>query len=80
VREEGRERGKFIRVEIEDNGPGISEKDLPHIFSPFFTTKSSGTGLGLAICYHIVNEHAGLIRVDSREGAGACFKVSLLIA
>jgi two-component system nitrogen regulation sensor histidine kinase GlnL len=80
VREEGRERGTFIRVEIEDNGPGISEKDLPHIFSPFFTTKSSGTGLGLAICYHIVNEHAGLIRVDSREGAGACFKVSLRIA
>jgi two-component system nitrogen regulation sensor histidine kinase GlnL len=80
VREEGRERGKFIRIEIEDDGRGISETDLPHIFSPFFTTKSGGTGLGLAICYRIVNEHAGLIRVDSREGAGACFKVSLLIA
>jgi two-component system, NtrC family, nitrogen regulation sensor histidine kinase GlnL len=80
VREEGRERGKFIRVEIEDDGRGIAEKDLPHIFSPFFTTKSGGTGLGLAICYRIVNEHAGLIRVDSREGVGACFKVSLLMA
>jgi two-component system, NtrC family, nitrogen regulation sensor histidine kinase GlnL len=80
VREEGRERGKFIRIEVEDDGPGITEEDLPHIFSPFFSTKSGGTGLGLAICYRIVNEHAGLIRVESRAGAGACFKVSLLIA
>lgn len=80
VREEGRDRGKFIRVEVEDDGPGITEQDLPHIFSPFFSTKSGGTGLGLAICYRIINEHGGLIRVESREGAGASFKVSLLIA
>ncbi|HTM07941.1 MAG TPA: ATP-binding protein [Verrucomicrobiae bacterium] len=80
VREQGRERGKFIRVEIEDQGVGIKEADLPHIFSPFFSTKNGGTGLGLAICYRIINEHGGLIRVESREGAGACFKVSLLIA
>ena len=80
VREQGGERGKFIRVEIEDNGPGIKEGDLPQIFSPFFSTKNGGTGLGLAICYRIINEHGGLIRVESREGAGACFKVSLLMA
>jgi two-component system, NtrC family, nitrogen regulation sensor histidine kinase GlnL len=80
VREQGRERGKFLRVEIEDNGPGITEQDLPQIFSPFFSTKNGGTGLGLAICYRIINEHGGLIRVESREGAGACFKVSLLMA
>jgi len=80
IREQGRERGKFIRVDIEDNGPGIKDEDLPHIFSPFFSTKSGGTGLGLAICYRIINEHGGLIRVESRAGAGACFKVSLLVA
>jgi two-component system nitrogen regulation sensor histidine kinase GlnL len=80
IREEGKERGKFIWVDIEDGGPGIKEEDLPHIFSPFFTTKGNGTGLGLAICYRIIKEHGGLIRVESREGSGAVFKVSLRVA
>jgi len=80
IREQGRERGKFIWVDIEDDGPGIKEEDLPHIFSPFFSTKNNGAGLGLSVCYRIVKEHGGLIRVESREGAGASFKVSLLVA
>ncbi|HEY3302618.1 MAG TPA: ATP-binding protein [Candidatus Binatia bacterium] len=80
IREQGRERGKFIWVDIEDDGPGIKEADLPHIFSPFFSTKSNGSGLGLAICYRVIKEHGGLIRVDSREREGASFKVSLLVA
>lgn len=79
IREHGR-RGKFIWVDFEDDGPGIKDEDLPNIFSPFFSTKNNGTGLGLAVCYRIVKEHGGLIRVDSREGAGASFKVSLLVA
>jgi len=80
IREQGRERGKFISVDIEDTGPGIKDEHLPHIFSPFFTTKNTGTGLGLAVCYRIIKEHGGLIRVESREGKGAIFKVSLLVA
>jgi signal transduction histidine kinase len=80
IREEGRGRGKFIRVEIQDNGPGISEEHLPYIFSPFFTTKQRGTGLGLAISHRIITEHGGLIRVESRAGEGAVFKISLLVA
>lgn len=80
IREEGKERGKFIWVDVQDNGAGIAEKNLPHIFSPFFTTKNSGTGLGLAICYRIIKEHGGLIRVESREGEGTTFKVSLRVA
>jgi two-component system nitrogen regulation sensor histidine kinase GlnL len=80
IREQGRERGKFIWVDIEDDGPGITDEDLPQIFSPFFSTKNGGTGLGLSICYRIIKEHGGVIRVDSREGAGASFKVSLLVA
>jgi two-component system nitrogen regulation sensor histidine kinase GlnL len=80
IREHGRERGKFIWVDIEDDGPGIKEEDLPHIFSPFFSTKNNGTGLGLSICYRIIKEHGGMIRVESREAAGASFKVSLLVA
>jgi two-component system nitrogen regulation sensor histidine kinase GlnL len=80
IREQGRRRGKFIWVDIEDNGVGIEEEDLPHIFSPFFTTKNSGTGLGLAICYRIIKEHGGLIRIESRVGSGTTFKISLLVA
>ncbi len=80
IREPGRKRENFIWVDVEDDGPGIREEDLPHIFSPFFTTKSNGTGLGLAICYRIIKEHGGLIRVESREGKGTSFKVSLPVA
>jgi two-component system nitrogen regulation sensor histidine kinase GlnL len=80
IREQGKKRNQFIWVDIEDDGPGIKEEDLPHIFSPFFTTKNNGSGLGLAICHRIINEHGGMIRVESREGEGATFKVSLLVA
>lgn len=80
IREEGRERGTFIWVDISDQGSGIKEENLGHIFSPFFTTKSNGTGLGLAISYRIVKEHGGLIRVESREGQGTTFRVSLRVA
>lgn len=80
IREPGGARTNFIWVEVEDDGPGIREEDLPHIFSPFFTTKNNGTGLGLAISYRIIKEHGGLIRVESLEGKGATFKVSLLVA
>ncbi len=80
VREFGKDRGRFIWVDIEDDGVGIKEEDLPRIFSPFFTTKNNGTGLGLAICYRIIKEHGGLIRVESREGHGTTFKVALRVA
>ena len=80
VRDQGSGRGRFIWVEISDQGKGIKEEDLTHIFSPFFSTKNSGTGLGLAICYNIIKEHGGTIRVESTEGKGTTFKVSLLVA
>jgi two-component system nitrogen regulation sensor histidine kinase GlnL len=80
IRGQGTDRSRLIWVDIEDEGIGIKEEDLPHIFSPFFTTKNSGTGLGLAVCYRIVKEHGGLIRVESVEGKGTIFRVSLLVA
>jgi two-component system nitrogen regulation sensor histidine kinase GlnL len=80
IREEGREGRTFIWVDISDNGAGIKEENLAHIFSPFFTTKNHGTGLGLAICYRIIKEHGGLIRVESRVGKGTTLKVSLRVA
>lgn len=80
IRGQGTDRSKLIWVDIEDDGIGIKEEDLAHIFSPFFTTKNNGTGLGLAICYRIVTEHGGLIRVESAQGKGTTFKISLLVA
>jgi signal transduction histidine kinase len=68
-----------VQVEIEDNGCGISETDLPKIFDPGFTTKGVrvGTGLGLAISDQVVSAHGGRIEVVSRLGEGAKFTVSL---
>lgn len=80
IRGQGSDRSRLIWVDIEDEGVGIKEEDLPHIFSPFFTTKNSGTGLGLAVCYRIVKEHGGLIRVESVEGKGTTFRISLVVA
>ncbi len=62
--------GKYVVVEIEDNGPGIPEEVLPKLFTPFFTTKAmgKGTGLGLNISYNIVAKHLGDIRVTSHPG------------
>jgi two-component system, NtrC family, nitrogen regulation sensor histidine kinase GlnL len=80
IRERGTARNRLIWIDIADVGSGIKEQDLPHIFSPFFTTRNNGTGLGLATSYAIVKEHGGLIRVESIEGKGTTFKVSLVVA
>ncbi|HZD41528.1 MAG TPA: ATP-binding protein, partial [Terriglobales bacterium] len=80
IRRSGNARKKVIWVDIQDEGVGIKQEDLSQIFSPFFTTKNNGTGLGLAVSYRIIKEHGGLIRVQSIEGQGTIFKVSLVIA
>lgn len=74
-----RENDDMIRVEICDDGPGISEEDLGHIFTPFFTTKpfGEGTGLGLDLAWRVVvKKHHGDLRVESRPG-NTCFIVLL---
>lgn len=77
VRTRSRQKARLARIDVEDDGPGIEPGNLPHIFSPFFTTKQSGTGLGLAVCHRVITEHGGTIRVESRPGRGTVFKVSL---
>ncbi|HEX3777590.1 MAG TPA: ATP-binding protein [Polyangiaceae bacterium] len=69
-------------IEVSDTGVGISSRDLPHIFDPFYTTKSAGvgTGLGLAICHGIVAELGGEISVSSGENRGSSFRVVLPFA
>jgi two-component system, NtrC family, nitrogen regulation sensor histidine kinase GlnL len=67
-RPRGSSRNRFIRVEVEDTGPGIPPEVQSSLFSPFFTTKAKGTGLGLAISHRIVSDHRGTIRVESEPG------------
>lgn len=74
--------GNWIIVNFSDSGYGISKDNLPHIFSPFYTTKKSGegTGLGLYISYSIIKREGGDISVSSREGVGTTFIVKLPLA
>jgi two-component system sensor histidine kinase PilS (NtrC family) len=65
------------RLEVEDDGPGISPDDLPQIFTPFFTTKARGSGLGLATVQRIVDAHGGTVMAASAPGQGARFTVWL---
>jgi len=69
--------GDYAFVEVRDNGPGIDEVTLRHIFTPFYTTKPAGHGLGLAAVHGIVRGHRGALRVDTVVGRGTCFRVWL---
>jgi PAS domain S-box-containing protein len=66
-----------VRVLVEDNGRGIPKQLVPKIFLPFFTTKTHGTGLGLSLVQKIVLAHNGRIEVQSTEGQGTRFTVTL---
>lgn len=69
--------GDFVKISIRDTGVGIVPDELPNIFKPFYTTKSTGSGLGLAICKKIVDEHRGQIEVESTVGKGTTFTITL---
>ena len=68
--------GDYVEVTVSDNGPGISERDLPKVFDPFFTKRAEGTGLGLTIVHRIIDEHDGHIEVESGT-EGTVFRVTL---
>ncbi len=73
--------GTYALVTVSDNGHGIDEESLKHIFEPFYTTKDigKGTGLGLAMVYGIVKEHQGYIMPSSKPGEGTTFEIYLPI-
>jgi PAS domain S-box-containing protein len=76
-----RVRREMVEVIVRDTGRGIPPHVLPHIFDPFYTTKTKdGTGLGLSITRSVVDGMGGLIMVESREGDGATFVVRLPMA
>ena len=74
-----KDRGpEHVEVKIKDDGIGIAQKDIEHIFEPFYTTKKGkGTGLGLSISYGIVKKLRGTIYVESELGKGTTFTVTL---
>lgn len=66
-----------VRFWVEDEGQGMSEEVLSHLYEPFFTTKDKGTGLGLATAYKIIEAHHGEIKVASTIGVGTRFEIYL---
>ena len=69
-------RGRVV-LTVADDGPGIAEDVQEKIFEVFFTTRQTGTGLGLNIVTRIIEEHRGVLSVDSRPGDGATFRIEL---
>jgi signal transduction histidine kinase/CheY-like chemotaxis protein len=73
--------GDVVRIELQDDGPGLSPAVQQHLFEPFFTTKEvgRGTGLGLSICFGIISQHNGRIWAESAFGHGTTFIIELPI-
>lgn len=65
------------KITIQDEGKGMSEKDIQKIYDPFFSTKKEGTGLGLTICATILKDHHGTMDVSSELGKGTAFHIYL---
>lgn len=70
---------RFVEIDIEDTGKGMSEENLKNLYKPFFTTKDGGTGLGLIISKQIVEGHSGTIGIKSKKGIGTVVSVLLPI-
>ena len=68
---------QYIKIEIQDEGVGIPKQIEDKLFEPFFTTKGEGIGLGLSIVQRIIDDHQGLITVDSAYPKGAVFTIAL---
>ena len=68
------------KVTIQDNGPGVKKENFHRLFEPFFTTKAKGIGMGLAVSRSLIEANGGMLWVDTREGSGATFHLTLPFA
>ena len=92
IEQEGSSRGRIlirvadagskVRVEVHDDGPGVTPEDEPKLFQPFFTTKpvGKGTGLGLSVSYGIIESYGGTIGYMGNDWGGATFFFELPVA
>ena len=72
-----RNRDRNVEIRVSDTGQGLTPEECERLFTPYYTTKQHGTGLGLAIVQSVVADHAGTIALESREGQGATFVITL---
>jgi len=70
---------KNVELKLSDNGEGIPKENLQKIFNLYFTSKAKGTGIGLSIIQRIVNEHSGIVTVESTQEKGTSFTISIPI-
>jgi two-component system sensor histidine kinase PilS (NtrC family) len=77
AQEEGEGKARWLEIVIADDGSGIPQDELSRIFDPFFTTKQNGSGLGLATVHRIVENHGGVIRLESELGVGTTVRIRL---
>jgi two-component system nitrogen regulation sensor histidine kinase GlnL len=73
----GRRSSPMVDITISDTGCGIAKEEMDRIFTPYFTTKNKGSGLGLAISQKIIEDHQGLLKIESLPGEGTSMIVSL---
>jgi len=69
-------RGSRLHITVRDDGPGVPDALVAHIFTPFFTTKKQGGGIGLAMVRHLIHENGGAVRYAKSVGPGARFVIS----
>ena len=69
--------GEFVRVDVQDNGPGLQGRRVEQLCAPFYSTKAEGMGMGLAICRSIVEAHQGVLDASDAGSGGALFSFSL---
>jgi two-component system cell cycle sensor histidine kinase/response regulator CckA len=73
----GHPSGRYVTLSVIDRGPGISQENLSKVFDPYFSTKGVGKGLGLSTALSITNRHGGWIDVDTADGRGTTFTITL---